>query len=62
MARVVTVYDGNSTPFSNNVSFIVKATGKKIVKSFEDEYEAYVFTNKLKYSRKCILVSHPLFS
>lgn len=61
MARVATVYDGQPEPYYYNVRFIVRATGVRLTKSFESEYMAYKFVNKLKHSKNCILVSYPLF-
>lgn len=61
MARVVTVYDGQPAPFYYNVCFIIKETGAKLVKSFESEHMAYQFVNKLRHSKRCALVSYPLF-
>lgn len=44
-----------------NVTFLVNTTGEKVVKSFNSEYNARNFVNKLKHSRKCTLISYPLF-
>lgn len=61
MARVATVYDGQPTPYYYNVKFIIRETGAKLTKSFESPYNARQFVNKLKHSKRCILVSYPLF-
>ena len=61
MASVATCYATEAPPFHYNVTFIVRATGAKIIKSFESEYLAYKFVNKLRHSNRCILVSYPLF-
>ena len=61
MARVATVYDGQPEPYYYNVSFIINATGVKLTKSFESPYNARQFVNKLKHSKRCTLVSYPLF-
>lgn len=61
MARVATVYDGQPEPYYYNVRFIINATGVKLTKSFESPYNARQFVNKLKHSKRCTLVSHPLF-
>lgn len=46
-------------PGRNRVTFIVNASGKKLVRDFESPYLAHLFVNKLKHSRKCRLVSYP---
>ena len=61
MARVATVYDGQPEPYYYNVRFIINATGVRLTKSFESPYNARQFVNKLKHSRRCTLVSYPLF-
>ena len=43
------------------VVFFVPETGQKLVKSFDSEYMVRKFVNKLKHSRRCRLVSYPLF-
>lgn len=62
MARVVTCGADKTPPYEYNVTFIVGETGKKLIRSFESELMAYQFTNKLRYSKRCILVSSPLFN
>lgn len=44
------------------VVYIVKATGVKLVRSFDDEAACYRFVNKLRHSGKCTLISYPFFS
>ncbi len=61
MARAVTVYDEQDAPYFFNVRYIIKQTGETLIRSFESEPMAYRFTNKLKHSKRCILVSHPDF-
>lgn len=61
MAKVATVYDGQPEPYHYNVRFIVKSSGARLTKSFESDYMAYKFVNKLKHSKQCVLVSYPLF-
>lgn len=61
MARVATVYYGQPEPYYYNVRFIIKATGVKLVKSFESPYNARQFVNKLKHSKRCVLLSYPNF-
>lgn len=61
MAQMKTCYEHEVPPYYFNVTFIVKATGEKLTRSFDSEYFAYKFVNKLKYSKRCILVSCPLF-
>lgn len=62
MARVVTCYADQTPPYCYNVTFIVRETGNKLTKSFDSEYAAYQFVNKLRHSKRCILVSCPLFN
>lgn len=61
MARVATCYANETPPYPYNVTFMVKSTGAKLTKSFDSEYLAYKFTNKLRYSKTCTLISHPIF-
>lgn len=61
MAKVATCYADEAPPYFYNVTFIVKGTGAKLTKSFDSEYLAYKLVNKLRHSKNCILVSHPLF-
>lgn len=43
------------------VTFIVNATRQKLTKSFNSEDMARKFVNKLRYSKRCTLLSYPLF-
>lgn len=63
MAQSQTCYLSNDTgmDFTYKVVFLVNATGQKLVRSFDSEYMAWKFVNKLKHSRRCRLVSYPLF-
>lgn len=61
MARAVTVYAEQDAPYFFNVCYIVKQTGQTLIRSFESEPMAYNFVNKLKRSKRCILISYPLF-
>ncbi len=62
MAQSQTCYLSNDTGTGYyNVVFLVNATGQKLVRSFDSEYMAWKFVNKLKHSRRCRLVSYPLF-
>lgn len=45
-----------------DVVYIVKASGTRVTKHFESPYQCRQFVNKLKRSKKCALVSYPLFS
>ena len=45
-----------------HVTFIVKATQTKLTRSFSSPFYARQFVNKLKHSKRCILVSCPLFN
>lgn len=61
MARVKTCYEHDLPPYYYNVTFLINETGIKLTKSFESEYMAYQFVNKLKHSKKCTLLISPLF-
>lgn len=43
------------------VVFIVRETGQRLTRGFDSPYLARKFVNKLKHSRRCILVSYPNF-
>lgn len=43
------------------VSFIVKATNTVVTKTFTSLYKCRLFVNKLNHSKKCTLVSSPVF-
>lgn len=61
MAGISTSYADEVSQFYYDVTYIVNATGAKLKRSFESEYMARKFVNKLRHSRKCTLVSCPLF-
>lgn len=44
-----------------DVVFISNDTGRKLVRQFESLYLARKFVNKLRHSKKCVLVSYPDF-
>lgn len=62
MARVITCGADKTPPYDYNVTYIVKESGVKLIRSFESEFMAYQFTNKLRHSKRCVLVSSPLFN
>ena len=43
----------------NDVVFISRDSGRKLVRNFDSPYLAGQFVNKLKRSKRCILVSYP---
>lgn len=43
------------------VTFVVNATGDRLTRGFDSEFQARAFVNKLKHSKKCTLTSYPLF-
>lgn len=55
-------HDSGGKSLGYDITFIVRGTGEKLVRTFRDEHEAYLFANKLRHSRKCVLVSCPRFS
>ena len=61
MAQSATCYANEAPPYYYNVTFIVRATGEALTKSFDSEYMARQFVNKLRHSKKCALVSYPTF-
>lgn len=61
MAYIQTCYANEAPPYYYNVTFIVNETGEKLIKSFDSEFLARKFVNKLRYSKRCTLVSYPLF-
>lgn len=56
-----TVYANEISASNYNVTFIVRNTGVKLTKGFDSEYMARKFVNKLRHSKRCILVSYPTF-
>ncbi len=60
--RGQTCYTGNDTNAGYyKVTFIVNDTRQKLTRSFDSEYKAYLFVNKLRHSKRCTLTSYPLF-
>ena len=43
------------------VKFLIRETGKVLVRGFDSPYFARVFVNKLNRSKKCTLISYPSF-
>lgn len=43
------------------VRFCVLSTGVELTKSFDSEDLARKFVNRLKHSKRCELISHPVF-
>ena len=43
----------------NDVVFIEKKSGRKLVRRFSSPYLAKEFVRKLRHSKKCLLVSYP---
>ena len=46
---------------SYSVTFLVNETNTRLKRSFDSPYQAKEFVRKLKHSRRCTLVSFPLF-
>lgn len=61
MAQSAVRYADEISPFYYDVVYIVNATGAKLKHSFDSLYLAWKFTNKIKRSKKCTLVSYPNF-
>lgn len=54
----MTVYDGQ--PGSGyEVVFMDNTTGKRLARFFSSLYLAQKFANKLRFSKKCTLISYP---
>lgn len=45
-----------------NVTFLVNASREKLTRSFDSQYQARVFINKLRHSKRCTLISYPIFN
>lgn len=60
--RNPTYYAENATFGYYNVTFIVNASRQKLTKCFDSPYQAKLFVNKLRHSKRCTLISYPLFS
>ena len=43
------------------VIYLVLESNTEVTKSFDSEYQARKFVNKLKHSKKCRLLSYPYF-
>lgn len=43
------------------VTFLVNATKERLTRSFDSPYFARQFVNKLRHSRRCTLISCPIF-
>lgn len=43
------------------VTFLVLETGKRVTREFNNYLECRKFCNKLRYSKRCRLISSPLF-
>lgn len=61
MAYCKTCCAGEVPPYYYNVTFTVNATRETLTRSFDSKYLAWKFANKLKHSKRCTLVSYPLF-
>ena len=44
------------------VTYMVNDTGVKLTRSFMSPFSARKFINKMKYSKRCTLISYPIFS
>lgn len=44
-----------------DVTFVVLSSKTEVTKSFDSEYLCRKFVNKLRYSKKCKLLSYPYF-
>jgi len=44
------------------VTFIVNDSKARLTRSFDSAYHARKFVNKLRYSKRCTLVSYPVFN
>jgi hypothetical protein len=53
--------DGPDCPPAAYRVVFLNASGERLVRVFDSEYQARVFTNKLKHSTRCTLVSYPNF-
>ena len=43
------------------VYFLINSTKEHLVRSFDSLYLAKKFVNKLRFSKKCTLISYPIF-
>lgn len=44
------------------VVYAIKATGTRLEKEFDSPYLCQKFVNKLKHSKKAVLISYPMFA
>lgn len=51
-----------SLPGKFNVTFLVNASREKLIRSFDSPYQARAFVNKLRHSKRCTLISYPIFN
>ena len=61
MADNKTYYAGTAPFSAYPVTFIVNETQELLTKPFDSHYLAWKFVNKMKRSKKCTLVSYPVF-
>lgn len=40
----------------------IDENGKRVTRTFDSEFRCRKFVNKLKHSKKCVLVSYPNFN
>ena len=57
-----TYYAENAAFGYYNVTFIVNESRQKLTKCFDSPYQAKLFVNKLRHSKRCTLISYPLFN
>lgn len=61
MSGISTHYANGLAAYRYNVTFRVINSGAILTRSFDSEYMARKFVNKLRHSKKCALLSYPLF-
>jgi len=63
MTQGNTVYAENARDCAGRykVTYLVNATNTRLTKGFESPYFAQQFVRKLKHSKRCTLLSSPLF-
>lgn len=62
MEKCQTCYaDNDSSQFYHKVVFVVNSTCKKLIRSFDSEYLAKQFVDKVKRSKNLTLISYPNF-
>lgn len=62
MAETVYASDAGNLTGHYKVTYLVNKTQEKLTRGFESEYHARQFVNKLRHSKRCTLVSFPIFS